>query len=245
MRRVDHWGIAEPGPRRVAQMAVTAVHWERVGFVGFWAGAIVLFLVGSLLGGEVVHVYDNQQLQKEHSIMEGRIAIGLASENQLQSEVATLQKKTHEEERLLQAELKKEAEMTKQLTAVKERSKQLAKQEAQDRAEAKAVKERLAKEKKRADALAQKDAIIEEMYMRGNMKISPDLAQQLGLNNNPAGAQRFVDGWTPAALFVCRRVACPRHAPCLMIVDVRACSGKGWTRQTRMRLPRPRWRLLT
>eukprot|EP01047_Picozoa_sp_COSAG01_P005906 COSAG01_NODE_208_length_21996_cov_31.972097_2_plen_270_part_00 len=202
-------------------MAVTAVHWERVGFVGFWAGAIVLFLVGSLLGGEVVYVHE----QKEHSLMEGRIAIGLASEKQLESEVATLQKKTHEEERLLEAELKKEAEMTKQLTAVKERSKQLAKQEAQDRAEAKAAKERLAKEKKRADALAQKDAIIEEMYMRGNMKISPGLAEQLGLNKNLAGA---LCRWLDSCCLVCLSAGC-LPTPCAMPDDCRrACVfGKG------------------
>ena len=36
-------------------MSVTNVHWGRLGLVGFWLGALLLFVAGSLLGGEVVH----------------------------------------------------------------------------------------------------------------------------------------------------------------------------------------------
>jgi hypothetical protein len=53
-------------------MAVTAIHWERVGCCGFWLGALALFGVGSLLGGEVTHVYDDVNHQQQ--LIEGRTA---------------------------------------------------------------------------------------------------------------------------------------------------------------------------
>jgi hypothetical protein len=45
-------------------MAVTNVHWGRVGVVGFWAGAVVLFIIGILVGGEVEYLIDSGEVQR-------------------------------------------------------------------------------------------------------------------------------------------------------------------------------------
>ena len=136
-------------------MSVTNVHWGRLGLVGFWLGALILFVAGSLLGGEVVHLYEREALQLE-----------VAKEASLRNELAAAQTET-EVEKLARIAL--EDQVREEMVALGQQ---------QSRGD---ELERVAKELREQDLqLEESKEMIKEMYVRGS-PITEDIALRLGL----------------------------------------------------------------